>query len=279
MAALARTMLAAAVLILPAAVTGCSPGSPSANGRPDATATSNPASPASAPPGQPAQDCGHGSGPPAQTFWLSGTSGAQLRAASIGAGPDVAVFVHESGTKGLCGFWPYAIWLAQHWHLRALLFDQCGYGGSTCATDVRTETDDWITATTAAVAWARGHGARRVTLVGGSVGGIVVLHAAASIRPAVDAVVNLSGELTWSGLDSLPAARTLSMPILYAVAPDDRYVTVADMRRIYQATPSRTKRLVQVPSGHGWDMLTPPSRSGWTPLAGQVAAFIQGRRS
>lgn len=114
--------------------------------------------------------------------------------------------MHESGTKGLCGFWPYAIWLAQRWHLRALLFDQCGYGGSTCAKDVRTEHDDWITSTQAAVTWARGHGARRVTLIGASFGGIVVLHAAASIRPAVNAVVNLSGELTWSGLDSLPAA-------------------------------------------------------------------------
>jgi pimeloyl-ACP methyl ester carboxylesterase len=268
------------VLGLLVAVTACSSDTSNTNGKPDATAAaSDTASPASAPPKQPAQDCGGGSGPLTQTFWLSGAQGTQLRAATVGAGSDVAVFVHESGTKGLCGFWPYAIWLAQRWHLRALLFDQCGYGGSTCAKDVRTEHDDWITSTQAAVTWARGHGARRVTLIGASLGGIVVLHAAASIRPAVDAVVNLSGELTWSGLDSLPAARTLTVPILYAVAPDDQYVTVADMRLIYAATPSRNKRLVQAPSGHGWDMLTPPSRSGWSPLATQVAEFIQGRHS
>ena len=72
------------------------------------------------------------------------------------------------------------------------------------------------------MAWARAHGARRVTLIGASVGAIVVLHAAASIRPIVDAVVDLSGELTWSGLDSLTAARTLTVPVSYAVAPDEQ---------------------------------------------------------
>jgi len=35
-------------------------------------------------------------------------------------------------------------------------------------------------------------------------------------------VVDLSGELTWSGLDSLPAARTLRVQVLYAVAPGRR---------------------------------------------------------
>jgi hypothetical protein len=86
----------------------------------------------------------------------------------------------------------------------------------------------------------------------------------------------LSGELTWSRRDLLTAARTLTVPVLYAVAPHDEYVTVADMRRIYAATASRSKRLVQAESGHGWQMLTPPSRTGWSPLATQVAAIIQG---
>ena len=113
-------------------------------------------------------------------------------------------------------------------------------------------------------------------MVGASVGGIVALHAAASIQPPVDAVVDLSGELTWSGLDSLTAARTLTVPVLYAVAPNDEYVTVADMWRVHAATGSQRKWLVQADSGHGWEMLTSPSRTGWSPLAAQVAAIIQG---
>jgi len=280
MAAPVRTALAVAILGLAAAVTACSSGSPNQPPATTAPAATTPASttlgPTSGPPEQPAHDCG-APAMPAQTFWLSGAHGAWLRAATVGEGPDVAVFVHESGTAGLCGFWPYAVWLAQQWHLRALLFDQCAYGGSDCPADTRTVHEDWIASTSAAVAWARANAARRVTLVGASVGGIVVLHAAASIRPAVDAVVDLSGELSWSGLDSLPAARTLTVPVLYAVAPGDTYLSVADMRLLYDATPSPTKRLAEAPSGHGWVMLTAPSGSAWSPLATQVAEFVQGR--
>ena len=269
-------MALAAAVGLAALVAACSSGS-GAGGRPEArpasvSATAGP----SAPPPEPAEQCGGGPAVPAEPFWLSGVRGTQLAAATVGTGSDVAVFVHESGLSGLCGFWPYAVWLAQGQLLRAVLFDQCGYGASFCGKDSATEPEDWITSTKTAVAWARSHGARRVTLVGASVGGIVALHAAASIQPAVDAVVDLSGELTWSGLDSLTAARTLTVPVLYAVAPHDEYVTVADMRRIYAATGSRSKRLVQAENGHGWEMLTPPSRTGWSPLAAQVAAIIQG---
>ena len=272
--------VAAAFLGFAAAVTACSSGSPGADGPPEATpASASPGANAAPPPQQPAEQCGGGPAVPAQPFWLPGARGTQLAAATVGTGPDVAVFVHESGMSGLCGFWPYAVWLAQHWRLRALLFDQCGYGASFCEKDSRTEPGDWITATTAAVAWARSHGARRVTLVGASAGGIVVLRAAASAQPPVDAVVDLSGELTWSGLDSLSAARTLTVPVLYAVAPDDEYVSVADMRRIYAATASRGKRLVQAEGGHGWEMLQTPARTGWSPLATQIAAIIQGRHS
>lgn len=42
------------------------------------------------------------------------------------------MFVHQSGTQGLCDFWPYAAWLADTKHVRAVLVDQCSYGASTC---------------------------------------------------------------------------------------------------------------------------------------------------
>jgi pimeloyl-ACP methyl ester carboxylesterase len=160
------------------------------------TTTPTPASattPTSAP--QPADQCGTPA-TRAQTFWLDGPGGDRLQAAMVGSGHDAAVFVHQSGTQGLCDFWPYAAWLAGARQVRAVLFDQCGYGASSCPGVGRNvDGDRWVAATKAAVAWTRAHGARRVTLVGASFGGIVALHAARSIRPPVDAVVDLSGEL------------------------------------------------------------------------------------
>jgi pimeloyl-ACP methyl ester carboxylesterase len=260
-----------AALLLVAAGCGSGP-----KGTATATSAAAPSTTLAAAPPQPSERCGDPA-TKARTFWLDAPRGARLQAAMVGGGPDAAVFVHESGSEGLCGFWAYANWLARTHHLRAVLFDQCGYGESACPGG-RDETGPaWGAATAAAVAWARGHGARHVTLVGASFGGIVVLHAAASVRPPVDAVVDLSGELSWNDLDSLPATRKLAVPALFAVAPGDRYVTVADMRRVYQASPATPKRLVVLsqPLGHGWAML---DDGGWTPLAATVADWVAGRR-
>jgi pimeloyl-ACP methyl ester carboxylesterase len=157
--------------------------------------------------------------------------------------------------------------------VRSVLVNQCGYGASECpAADE--EGGQWLTATKAAVAWARAHGARQVTLVGASAGGMVALQAAVSIRPPVDAVVDLSGELRWSGLDSLAAAGRLQVPALFAVAPGDSYVSGGTMRRLYQATSIRSKRLVVLAegAGHGWELLGGTPGTDWSPLAVTVAA-------
>jgi dienelactone hydrolase len=189
----------------------------------------------------------------------------------------MAVFVHESGPTGLCGFWPYADWLARTKGVRSLLFSQCGNGASQCPAG--NPADLWLEGTTAAVSWARAHGAGPLTLVGASFGGIVALQVAASIRPPVDGVVDLSGERRWMGLDSLAAARRLQAPALFAVAPGDRVVRVGTMRGLYQAAPVRAKRLVVLAegAGHGWELLGGAAGSDWSPLAVRVAAWIQGR--
>jgi len=266
-----RGLLAVALCLV---ITGCGSAGTS---RRASTATTTPTTIPATPP-QPSEQCG-APATRATSFWLAGPDRARLQAATLGTGPDAAVFVHESGNQGLCGFWPYAAWLVQTRHVRAVLFDQCGYGASVCQGGPATDGDKWVAATKAAVAWARDHGVRRVTLVGASVGGIAVLHAAASVRPRVDAVVDLSGELSAAGMDSLPAARRLELPALFAVAPDDPYVSVAKMRRVYEATSARPRRLVVLPdgSGHGWDMLTGTAGSQWSPLASTVAAWVQGR--
>ena len=115
--------------------------------------------------------------------------------------------------------------------------------------------------------------------MGASAGGVVALQVAASIRPPVDAVVNLSGERRWQGLDSLAAARRLQVPALFAVAPGDTLVSVGTMRQLYEAAPVRAKRLVVLAdgAGHGWELLGGAAGTDWSPLAVTVAAWIQGR--
>jgi fermentation-respiration switch protein FrsA (DUF1100 family) len=228
--------------------------------------------PAAAPP-PPAQLCG-GPTTPAKSFWLSAAGGAQVYAAVVGTGPATAVFVHQAGPGGLCGFWPYADWLARTKGVRSLLFSQCGNGASQCPAG--NPADQWLATTTAAVSWARAHDAGRITLVGASAGGVVALQVASSIRPPVAGVVDLSGERRWLRLDSLAAARRLEVPALFAVAPGDPFVSVGAMRRLYEAAPVRVKRLVVLAdgAGHGWELLGGAAGADWSPLAVTVVAWI-----
>jgi hypothetical protein len=227
---------------------------------PSTSVTATTSAPPAPPPPPPAQLCG-GPATPSRSFWLSAPRGAVLYAAAVGTGPTTAVFVHEAGSRGLCGFWPYAAWLAKTKGVQSMLFSQCGAGASQCPSG--NAADQWLATTTAAVAWA---------------GGVVALQVAASIRPPVDAVVSLSGERRWMGLDSLVAAQRLEVPALFAVAPGDSYVSVDTMRQLYEAAPVRAKRLVVLAdgAGHGWDLLGGAAGSGWSSLAVTVAAWIQG---
>jgi hypothetical protein len=268
-----RQSVLAAVIALSIMLTGCT----GDDWWPSTSITATTAAPAATPPPPPpAQLCG-GPTTQAESFWLSAPGGAQVYAAMVGTGPVTAVFVHQAGPTGLCGFWPYADWLARTKGVRSLLFSQCGNGASQCPPG--NAADQWPELTTAAVSWARAHGAGQVTLVGASAGGVVALQVAASISPPVDGVVDLSGERGWMGLDSLAAARRLGVPALFAVAPGDRYVSVGTMRQLYRATPVRAKRLVVLAegAGHGWELLGGAAGSDWSPLAVTVAAWIQGR--
>jgi pimeloyl-ACP methyl ester carboxylesterase len=244
---------------------------------PSTSVTATTAAPAATPPPPPPAELCGGPTTRAQSFWLSAPGGAQVYAAVVGTGPVTAVFVHEAGQRGLCGFWPYADWLARTNGVRSVLFSQCGAGASQCPAGKAA--DQWLEVTTAAVTWARAHGAGQVALVGASAGGVVALQVAASISPPVDAVVNLSGERSWQGLDSLAAARRLGVPALFAVAPGDSLVSVGTMRQLYRAAPVRAKRLVVLAegAGHGWELLGGAAGSDWSPLALTVAAWIQGR--
>jgi esterase/lipase len=128
----------------------------------------------------------------------------------------------------------------------------------------------------------RSRGARSIALVGASLGGVVAVIAGGQLDPA--AIVDLSGERDLTGLlpgprlNSYVSAAQLHVPALFAVARDDRYVSVPDMRAIYGRARSRVKHLVVLPagSGHGWDLLQTIGGT-WTRLAAEVLSFVKAR--
>jgi len=172
----------------------------------------------------------------------------------------------------MCGFADFATWLARTHKVRAILFQQCGYGASTCR-DYAESGANWVGATRAVVAWARSHGARRVVLVGASFGGTVALAVGSGV-PKVDAVGDLSGERSINGLDAVRLARSVRVPLALGVAPGDQYVSVEEMRQVAAAATGTHPRLVvsDLTGAHGWELLQ-ESPTTWAPVAEAVAAL------
>ena len=266
------------MLMLMALLTGCGGGErPTAD--PTQSAPASPSDSAAAEPtstpalGPVAQRCGLPD-VAARRLSLAGPEGARLSAVEVGSGPVGAVFLHQTGDLGLCGFWPYAVWLEQEYGLRSVLLDLCGYGDSRCGRG--RFADDLVAQTDVAVQWLRAHGGHRVTLVGASMGGAVAAVAAATLQPRVDAVVNLSGPLVWEDLDVLAAAPDIESPALFVVAPYDPVVSVPEMRGALQRT-SGPQRFVEAPAGHGWELLGSRVGADYTadPVGRQVAELIE----
>jgi pimeloyl-ACP methyl ester carboxylesterase len=202
------------------------------------------------------------------------SDGLTLSGAVVGSGPVGAVLIHEY-PRDSCGWWPYARYLSRH-GVRALVFDLRCFGASPCPRGRGHATAD----VAAAVAELRRRGARRVALVGASMGGAIAVVAAAQLHPA--AVVDLSGERDTTGLtpgidaDAGAAAQGVTAPALFVVARGDRYVSVGDMRAVARRARSATKRVIVLPTaaGHGWDLLF-GTTTEWSPLAATIAEFIR----
>lgn len=209
-------------------------------------------------------------------MWLPIRAG-RLEANRAGSGPDAVVFLHEISPEGMCGFAAYAAWLVAHYRaVQVVLVNRCGYGASVChseatATDIVTETEP-------AIAWARGHGARRITLVGASGGGMDALEAAALI-PGIAAVVDLSGDVNDTGANDNALVRRITIPALLTAAPDDQFVSIAALRGYYAKIPARVKRLLienNDPGVHGWDLLSGANGQPPSPLAVTIADWALG---
>src|SRR5207248_7752413 len=170
--------------------------------------------------------------------------GVRLDAAEVGTGAKGIVLVHESGAKALCGWWPFAVHLADT-GFHVLLFDLRCYGLSGCPRAAKR--DDYVSDVAAAAAKLRSLGAASVEVVGASMGGSVALVSGVRV-PHVAAVADLSGdELSrpfgrkGHRLTAGRAARRLRLPVLFAVARQDPFVHVAAVQALYRRVRARGK--------------------------------------
>ncbi len=228
---------------------------------------------------QPSTRCG----PPntrATLLRFKAADGTVLDGVIVGRGTTGVVLVHEYPAD-LCGFWPFADYLRKR-GMVAFDIDLRCFGLSACPEgDAKGRVIDDIAA---AVAELRHRGVTSVALVGASMGASAVLIAGTKVRPSVDAVVELSGEVDPTNLvggiplDAGSAVGRLAVPTMFVVATNDRYAPVAETRAMYQAARTRDKRL-EVLSGpfdglHGWELLDNPTGAGFTPVTAKVASFI-----
>lgn len=211
--------------------------------------------------------------PGAKTITYAGPGGATLSGAVVGSGTNAAVFVHQSD-EGFCGFWPYLSTLPTP-GFTGYLVNLCGYAGARCepGTPFYGDRQGQLRAV---VQEARKRGAKRVTLVGASMGGSM----AAGFGKALgaDAVVDLSGPGQWhEAPTAAQAAPTLTMPVLAAMSAQDSGDR-APVEAMVQAAPSQHKAFVWLEAGHGWELLTEhaDARDTLTPLGERVTRWIRG---
>lgn len=187
-------------------------------------------------------------------LWFFAGDGTKLVGHRFGGkkpGARTAVVLAHMSEGDLCVWAPYARRLVKK-GLFVFPFDFRGHGFSEGGRDHSKAALDIA----GAVRAVRGLGARKIVVVGASLGGIAAVIAAPSIRPALKGVVSVSGPATIVGeLDALPAAPRLRVPTLYLAADQDQngpYDFAADAQTLYDVTGTTEKKLEVVPGSlHG----------------------------
>jgi pimeloyl-ACP methyl ester carboxylesterase len=228
------------------------------------------------------QLCGPPAGP-GQLTSIRAADGVRLAAVSAGSGRRGVVLIPELGPRGKCGWWDFAVYLAQHGY-HALLFDHRCTGESACPGGQAA--NELMPDIQGAVTWLRHQGAARVALVGASQGGSEALIAAVRPPRGVAGIVALSADELTTPLASRPypgtasgAVARLRLPTLFAVARADPSVSVAATRHLFARAGSRHKQLIVLgdQAGHGWDLVSAGFTGDARPaLCGTVLAYLHG---
>jgi dienelactone hydrolase len=224
-------------LLVAVLVVGCG----SAHERSPTTTNAAPSAQAKLP--EPVRDCpGAGGGWRTVTFHAHGSS---IDGAVLGEGDVGVVFANDS-CNSACGWTSFARQLAGQ-GMRVLLF----------------EYDDESQAPGEALAAGRAlrdTGAKRLAIVGASIGGRAVVQATSRNHTEFAAAVSLSAERTVGAnlREILPLARHVRTPSLYVGSRDDGYTFFGrDTRQLHAATPAKVNRMLLVGGGdHGVDLLS-----------------------
>jgi dienelactone hydrolase len=205
--------------------------------------------------------CGCGSTRSTTTDITQATSSATVDC--IRSGPETRVVV-AGGTKvALTGRGRIGVALLPQSGGNAC--DWTGFVHAAQARGLRTAQIDWngnfVAQARAAVAALRRAGARKVALVGASLGGHFALVLAAKRSPGVDAVVTLSAERTErsDARDVARAAKHIRIPALTVGSREDGWTSFgADSRAIHGAIRSKVNTLLLIPgAAHGVELLNP----------------------
>jgi len=268
-----------------AGASAASPGPPaaSAGAIPPASAGAIPAAGAGAIPADTspvAAACGP-PGAPGRLVTVTAADRVRLTAATAGSGRRGVLLIPERGPAGLCGWWAYAARLSRSGY-RVLMFDHRCTGDSGCPAGAAGR--DLMADIRGSVSWLHRAGAVSVVLMGASQGASEAVIAATRPPSGVTGVVVLSADELTTPLARGPYPRTalaavprLRLPVLFAVAAGDPYVSVAATRRLVAAARSPGKRLVVLPedSGHGWDLVSPTAgTSAGAAFLRTVGAFL-----
>ncbi len=218
----------------------------------------------------------------ATTFRFKASDGVLLDGAVLGRGPVGIALAHEA-FGDLCRWVPYGKLLNQE-GFRVLVFDYRGFGLSAKVTGMRAARIDADIA--GAITELRRRGAKKIVLVGASLGGAAVLAAAASARPALAGVVSISGPSSaffrgsgseYAALDPTAAATRIRSPLLFLASKDDPYVPAASTGKLYRAATIEDKRLVVVPgSSHGVSIVDDRGATG-SKVRNLILEFIRDR--
>lgn len=197
---------------------------------------------------------------------VSFTTSDHIRLAGLwyGQGQTVVIFSNQTDTQA--GNWqPIAQQFAARGYA-ALAYDYRGRGDSQGTYDVG---PTMLTDLRAAIAFAQRQGARRVVLIGASIGGPVTANVAVTMPVA--AVVLISAPSDFVGLEVTPAVMAhISAPKLLMNSRGDSYAQ--DIQAMYdEASPPKALKLYPG-ADHGIDLLT---GSFGADATGRVLAFVE----
>jgi pimeloyl-ACP methyl ester carboxylesterase len=281
-----RTLAGTLTVLTALVLAGCGDDDPDRASKPDETPSSSssastPATPSEAPYQVikgPLSRCGPLPAAAAEAGFdhqvLSDPKVGRIPAITAGSGRTVVVLLHQTDGNGLCGWVEFAATLAADPRLSVMAIDLCRYGEAVC-TKAENDTFD-VADQTDPVELALRHAqgpmsAKRIVVMGASMGGSLALMAAAKL-PGIDKAVDLSGPVDWDGMDAIRTGKELPVPVLVSMAEEEGPDQVDGSKRIVDNAPDGSE-FVPVEAGHGYELLYETDGS-LTPVAEQVLTWL-----